>query len=145
MILLDKIASGLSACSACREFYLSKSTVPYIWRPENSHQPPSNPSSSTSRYQLDQTAFTHHQLLAAAGRILLSPRESSLFLTNEKRAFSPWPKVNLLISSAKCGLKFSISNIQSGFRKTGIFPLDPFQFPSIKFNPGKLKAYNERE
>ena len=41
--------------------------------------------------------------------------------------------------------KFSISNIQSGFRKTGIFPLDPSQFPSIKFNPGKLKAYNERE
>jgi hypothetical protein len=37
--------------------------------------------------------------------------------------------------------KLSSTIIQSGFRKTGIFPLDSTQFPRTGFNPAKLMCY----
>jgi hypothetical protein len=39
--------------------------------------------------------------------------------------------------------KLSSSTIKSGFRKTGVFPLDSSQFPRTAFQPSKLKAYEE--
>jgi hypothetical protein len=91
------------------------------------------PSHTSSRLQpLDVSCF--HPVKYAWDEKLISHQRLSGFSSISKSDF-----VDIL--SKIWQEKFTSGNIQSGFRKTGIFPLDPDQFPRSSFHPGKLANY----
>jgi hypothetical protein len=95
------------------------------------------PSHTTSKLQpLDVSCF--RPLKLAWDQQLVKYQREKGFLSLSKSEFvdqlcQVWPH------------KFSVSNIQNGFRKTGIFPVDRSQFPLRAFHPAKLRAYNAHE
>jgi hypothetical protein len=93
------------------------------------------PSHTTDRLQpLDVSCF----------RPLKMAWDERLVAYQRKNGFEPLKRAEFV--DLLCEVwpeKLSSSTIKSGFRKTGVFPLDSSQFPRTAFQPSKLKAYEE--
>ena len=94
------------------------------------------PSHTTELLQpLDVAVFS--ALKVHRGKILFQR------LRNVRSKLSKAEFAQILASEEVWDAAFSIKNIESGFRKCGIFPVDRTQYPEYRFSPPVLEKYNK--